>query len=290
MKKLISVLISLFFVFSPVLAASDVVVYSNDSGKFGLKDENDNIITEADYKKLIRLGDNAFIALKRSKYGLISKDGTELVKFKYTHAARLLGKYAKFKNGKGFGLYDEYGKTIIPQEQDTIDLLFGGMFLVSKDYKFGVRDKDGNILIDYVCDDIYMPKPNIMRVKYNGEWYEIEQVKAETLTLPEDIKNIKSDQTFKITKLVTSPGAASKYSLVTATDYTLKIFSSISPAYEATIDELMLSQGAEAISIFMKIGWLPKFPIVYAKNYFKILRNPDNGPLSGVKDSIKQEL
>ena len=290
MKKLISVLISLFFVFSPVLAASDVVVYSNDSGKFGLKDENDNIITEADYKKLIRLGDNAFIALKRSKYGLISKDGTELVKFKYTHAARLLGKYAKFKNGKGFGLYDEYGKTIIPQEQDTIDLLFGGMFLVSKDYKFGVRDKDGNILIDYVCDDIYMPKPNIMRVKYNGEWYEIEQVKAETLTLPEDIKNIKSDQTFKITKLVTSPGAASKYSLVTATDYTLKIFSSISPAYEATIDELMLSQGAEAISIFMKIGWLPKFPIVYTKNYFKILRNPDNGPLSGVKDSIKQEL
>lgn len=290
MKKLISVLISLFFVFSPVLAASDVVVYSNDSGKFGLKDENNNIITEADYKKLIRLGDNAFIALKRSKYGLISKDGTELVKLKYTHAARLLGKYAKFKNGKGFGLYDEYGKTIIPQEQDTIDLLFGGMFLVSKDYKFGVRDKDGNILIDYVCDDIYMPKPNIMRVKYNGEWYEIEQVKAETLTLPEDIKNIKSDQTFKITKLVTSPGAASKYSLVTATDYTLKIFSSISPAYEATIDELMLSQGAEAISIFMKIGWLPKFPIVYTKNYFKILRNPDNGPLSGVKDSIKQEL
>ena len=290
MKKLISVLISLFFVFSPVLAASDVVVYSNDSGKFGLKNENNNIITEADYKKLIRLGDNAFIALKRSKYGLISKDGTELVKFKYTHAARLLGKYVKFKNGKGFGLYDEYGKTIIPQEQDTIDLLFGGMFLVSKDYKFGVRDKDGNILIDYVCDDIYMPKPNIMRVKYNGEWYEIEQVKAETLTLPEDIKNIKSDQTFKITKLVTSPGAASKYSLVTATDYTLKIFSSISPAYEATIDELMLSQGAEAISIFMKIGWLPKFPIVYTKNYFKILRNPDNGPLSGVKDSIKQEL
>ena len=290
MKKLISVLISLFFVFSPVLAASDVVVYSNDSGKFGLKDENNNIITEADYKKLIRLGDNAFIALKRSKYGLISKDGTELVKFKYTPAARLLGKYVKFKNGKGFGLYDEYGKTIIPQEQDTIDLLFGGMFLVSKDYKFGVRDKDVNILIDYVCDDIYMPKPNIMMVKYNGEWYEIEQVKAETLTLPEDIKNIKSDQTFKITKLVTSPGAASKYSLVTATDYTLKIFSSISPAYEATIDELMLSQGAEAISIFMKIGWLPKFPIVYTKNYFKILRNPDNGPLSGVKDSIKQEL
>ena len=289
MKKFLSVLISFFFILSPVIAASDVQIYSDDSGKFGLKSEN-NVITEADYKKLIRLGDNAFIAFKRSKYGLISKDGDVLVEFKYTHAARILGKYAKLKNGKGFGLYDEYGKTIIPQEQDTIDLLFGGMFLVSKNYKFGVRDKDGNVLIDYVCDDIYMPKPNIMRVKYNGEWYEIEQVSAETLSLPDDVKNIKTDKSFKITELVTSPGAASKYSIVTATDYTLKVFSSISPAYEATIDELMLSQGAEAISIFMKIGWLPKFPVVYVKNYIKILRNPDNGPLSDVKDSIKQEF
>lgn len=289
MKKFLSVLISFFFILSPVIAASDVQIYSDDSGKFGLKSEN-NVITEADYKKLIRLGDNAFIAFKRSKYGLISKDGDVLVEFKYTHAARILGKYAKLKNGKGFGLYDEYGKTIIPQEQDTIDLLFGGMFLVSKNYKFGVRDKDGNVLIDYVCDDIYMPKPNIMRVKYNGEWYEIEQVSAETLSLPDDVKNIKTDKSFKITKLVTSPGVASKYSIVTATDYTLKVFSSISPAYEATIDELMLSQGAEAISIFMKIGWLPKFPVVYVKNYIKILRNPDNGPLSDVKDSIKQEF
>lgn len=289
MKKFLSVLISFFFILSPVIAASDVQIYSDDSGKFGLKSEN-NVITEADYKKLIRLGDNAFIAFKRSKYGLISKDGDVLVEFKYTHAARILGKYAKLKNGKGFGLYDEYGKTIIPQEQDTIDLLFGGMFLVSKNYKFGVRDKDGNVLIDYVCDDIYMPKPNIMRVKYNGEWYEIEQVSAETLSLPDDVKNIKTDKSFKITELVTSPGVASKYSIVTATDYTLKVFSSISPAYEATIDELMLSQGAEAISIFMKIGWLPKFPVVYVKNYIKILRNPDNGPLSDVKDSIKQEF
>ena len=289
MKKFISVLISLIVLSSSVFAAGEVTVYS-DSGKFGLQDENNNIITKPVYKKLIRLGDNSFIALKGSRYGIVSKDGTILVNFKYSHAARLLGKYAKFRNGKGFGLYDEYGNVIIPQEQDTIDLLFGGMFLVSKDYKYGVRDKDGKILIDYVCDDIYMPKPNIMRVKYNGEWYELEQVSAETLTLPNDIKKLKEDKSFKITKLVTSPGAASKYSLVTATDYTLKVFSSISPAYEATIDELMLSQGAEAISIFMKIGWLPKFPIVYAKNYYKILRNPDNGPLSNVKDSIKQEL
>ena len=164
------------------------------------------------------------------------------------------------------------------------------MFLVNRNYKYGVVDMKGNQLIDYVADDIYMPKPNIMRVKYQGEWYEIEQVSASTLTLPNDVKNIKENDEFKITKLITSPVAASKYSLVTTADYSIKIFSSISPAYEATIDELMLSQGAEAVSIFMKIGWLPKFPVVYVKNYIKILKNPANGPLSKMKEEIKQEL
>ena len=202
----------------------------------------------------------------------------------------MLGKFVKLKNGKGYGLYDEFGNTIISQDKDSIELLFGGMFLVNRDYKYGVVDLEGKQLIDYVADDIYMPKPNIMRVKYQGEWYEIEQVTASTLTLPSDVKNIKENDEFKITKLITSPVAASKYSLITTADYSIKIFSSISPAYEATIDELMLSQGAEAVSIFMKIGWLPKFPIVYLKNYFKILRNPANGPLSKMKEEIKQDL
>lgn len=282
-------LILFFFIFLFSINSSFGVEVYQKKNKFGLK-ENDKIILDAKYKKLVRLGDNSFIALKGTRYGLVDKTGKVLLDFKFSHATRMLGKFVKLKNGKGYGLYDEFGNTIISQDKDSIELLFGGMFLVNRDYKYGVVDLEGKQLIDYVADDIYMPKPNIMRVKYNNEWYEIEQVTASTLTLPSDVKNIKENDEFKITKLITSPVAASKYSLITTADYSIKIFSSISPAYEATIDELMLSQGAEAVSIFMKIGWLPKFPIVYLKNYFKILRNPANGPLSKMKEEIKQDL
>ena len=282
-------LILFFFIFLFSINSSFGVEVYQEKNKFGLK-ENDKIILDAKYKKLVRLGDNSFIALKGTRYGLVDKTGKVLLDFKFSHATRMLGKFVKLKNGKGYGLYDEFGNTIISQDKDSIELLFGGMFLVNRDYKYGVVDLEGKQLIDYVADDIYMPKPNIMRVKYQGEWYEIEQVTASTLTLPSDVKNIKENDEFKITKLITSPVAASKYSLITTADYSIKIFSSISPAYEATIDELMLSQGAEAVSIFMKIGWLPKFPIVYLKNYFKILRNPANGPLSKMKEEIKQDL
>ena len=289
MKRIILTIFILISILTVRANAADVSVYSED-GKFGLKDTNDCVITKPEYKKLIILGDSSYIALKGSKYGLINSCGETILDFKYTHAARILGKFVRFGNYKGYGLYDETGKEIIPQEQESIDILFGGMFLVCKDYKYGLTDFDGNVIVPNICDDIYMPKPNIMRIKYNGDWYEIEQVSAKTLTLPKDIEEIKTSNEFKITKLVSSPGAASKYSVVTTTDYFLKILSSISPAYEATIDELMLSQGAEAVSIFMKVSWLPKFPFVYAKNYYKTFRNPNNGPLSGVKESIKRDL
>lgn len=291
MKKIFCrALLLILLISGSCFAASDVSVFSED-GKFGLKDTKGNVLAKPVYKKLIVLGDNeSYIALKGSRYGIVSNSGDVLLDFKYSHATRVLGKFVKFGNYKGFGLYDKDGNVIIPQNQDSIELLFGGMFLVSKDYKYGLVDFEGNTITDYIFDDIYMPKPNIMRVKYNGEWYEIEQIAAQSFSLPKDIQDVKTSSDFKITKLVTSPGAASKYSVVTATDYFLKILSSISPAYEATIDELMLSQGAEAVSIFMKVSWLPKFPFVYAKNYYKTFRNPNNGPLSGIKENIKREL
>ncbi len=290
MNKIICRALLLFCLIFSCCYAADVSVFS-ENGKFGLKDAKGNILAEPVYKKLIVLGDNeSYIALKGSRYGIVSNTGETLLDFKYSHATRFLGKFVKFGNYKGFGVYNAQGKVIIPQEQDSIDLLFGGMFLVSKNYKYGLIDFNGNTITDYIFDDIYMPKPNVMRVKYDGEWYEIEQIAAETFSLPEDIQDVKTSSEFKITKLVTSPGAASKYSVVTTTDYFLKILSSISPAYEATIDELMLSQGAEAVSIFMNVSWLPKFPFVYAKNYYKTFRNPNNGPLAGIKENIKREF
>lgn len=285
MKKVLILCFLFLFIFPPVCFAD---IYQ-EKNKFGLIDDG-KIITKAEFKKLIRLGDFSYIALKGSKYGIIDNKGNIIQDFKFTHAARILGNFAKLGNYKGFGLYDNTGNEIIFQDKNSIELLFGNMFLVGKNYKYGVFDFSGKQLIDFICDDIYMPKPNVMRIKYKGRWYEIEQISSSTLKLPDDVNKIKGSEEFKITQLISSPVAASKYSIVTTADYSIKLLSSISPAYEATIDELMLSQGAEAFSIFMKIGWIPKFPVVYVKNYFNILRNPQNGPLSDFKNEIKEKL
>ena len=271
------------------VAKTKVAVFSDEDNNFGLKDAQGNVIVEPEYKKMIKLGD-AWIVQKKSKYGLMDSTGKYLIEPKYRHVDRILGKYVKLGNDNDFGIYNDKGETVIPPEYTSVDILFGGMFLTKKNYKYGVCDKNGRVILENKFDDIYMPKPNVMRIQYNGQWYEIEQVAGGEFVPPEDIQNIKDNGAFKVTAFVTDPVAASGYSAVTFTDYFLKIFSSITPAHEQTIDDLMLSQGADTVNIFIKFTWLPKYPCTFAKNYYHNLRTPNNGPLADVKTELIQKM
>ena len=49
------------------LKISDVVVYK-DENLFGLKDKQENVVVEAQYKKLIRVGESSFIIQKGARF------------------------------------------------------------------------------------------------------------------------------------------------------------------------------------------------------------------------------
>ncbi len=261
-----------------------------EKNKFGLKKSNGEKITKPIYKKLIRLGDNSWIVQYKTKYGLIDYNGDYIILPKYRNVQRIANRFVKFGNDNDYGLYDEYGFTIIQPEYSSIDLLYGKMFLTRKNFRYGIMDINGNTILENEFDDIYMPKPNVMMVQYDGNWSKIETLSESEITLPYDIENVSGNTDFKITNLVVNTGVGASYSVVTLTDYLLKIIASISPAYEATIDELMYSQGADTISILMKLSWLPKFPFVYIKQYYRQLRSPNSGPLANTRSSLKKQL
>lgn len=288
MKKLLS-LTMLILLFTGNFALADVTFFS-ENNKFGAKDTDGNVIIEPTYQKLVRLGDHSFIARKKNKYGIINDCDEILVPIKYRHSERVLGKYVKLGNYQDYALYDGEGFAVIPPIYDSIDLLFGGMLLTYKNYKYGVSDFKGNVLLDNKFDDIYMPKSNIMHLQYEGKWYEIEQVTSDTLTLPQDIKTVKENSDFKVSNIMVNTGVASGYSVLTFSDYIIKLISSISPAHEETIDELMFSQGAESVSVILKCAWIPIYPFAFARNYYRYIRNPNNGPLSGLRNRLKQKF
>lgn len=275
---------------STTYKVSDMVVFS-DEGNFGLKDKAGNIVVDAKYKKLIRLGESAWIIQKGSRFGLMDSSGNILIKPKYRHVDRVLGKYVKLGNDKDYGLYDDKGNAVIPAEYSMIEPMFGEMFLTCKKYKYGIVNKNGEILLKNEFDDIYMPDLHTLRLKYEGEWYQIERMTAEDIELPEGVKKVTiNNKEFKVTHLVSNTGVVSGYYTLTAADYILKIISSISPAYEQTIDELMFSQGADGISVFVKLGWIPRFPFTYAKKYYDNFMAPNSGPLSDLRYDLKKHI
>lgn len=288
MKKA-ALLISLLILFNQYCLA-DSVVYS-DNNRFGLKDSKGNIITKADYKKLVRLGETAWIMQDGNRFGIINDEGKILVKAKYNQAERVLGKLAKFRKGDKYGIFDEMGFEILPVEYSSIDLLYGGMFVTAKNYQYGITDLNGQIILDNIFDDIYMPDFNTLIIVYNGRMLEIKREGQGSMSVPFDIQTIHEDlSTLNFSDITGSPLATTGYYSVTFTDYILKLFSSISPAYEQTIDELMFSQGADTVSVLVKCSWIPKFPFVYAKKYYKNIVAPFNGPLSKTKRSLRQRI
>ena len=266
----------------------DVFVFS-EKNLFGLKDKNGDIVVPAKYQKIVMTGRSGWIIQKRNKFGLMDSKGNILIEPKYRFADRLLGRYIKLGNDHDFGIYNEFGEAILSPVYSSIDLLYGRMFLTYKNYRYGITDFKGNVLIPNICDDIYMPTKDTIRIKYQGKTYELENVKADNISMP----NIKTkndeddDSAFK--EFIMETGTMSGYSVLTFSDYLVKIFSSISPAHEETIDDLILSHGVDTVGILKKFSWVPKYPVTFSKKYYAHLRNPFNGPLSDTRNRLKNK-
>ena len=301
MKKLLIILTILTFSIIPAIAENtnpksftndDVILYQIEE-KWGLKDQNGSVLTDAIYKKMIRIGYHSWLVqTKNDKFGLTNEKGCIIIEPKYRHSERILGKFVKLGNSNDYGLYNEFGELIIPHKYQKIDLLFGKMFLTYRNYKYGVTNFEGKVLLDNEFDDIYMPSRSVMRILYRGEWYEIERADSGTLELPENAKEhiYDANSEINIYKIIKDTGVISGYSVLTFSDYIIKILSSISPAHEQTIDDLMLSHGADTINIYKKFSWVPKYPFTYAQKYYQIIRNPNSGPLTDFRNDLKRKM
>ncbi len=264
----------------------EVKVFS-EKDRFGLIDYNGNIVAPAIYQKIIMTGRNGWIIQKKNKYGLMDSKGNYLIKPKFRYADRILGRYIKLGNDDDFGIYNEYGEAIIPPEYSSIELLYGTMFLTYKNFRYGITDFKGNVLIPNICDDIYMPAVDTMRIKYQGVIYELQNLNANNIAMP-DIENGEYADS-KIKEFLADTGAISGYSVLTFSDYLIKVFSIVFPTHEETIDDLILSHGVDTVGILKKFSWVPKYPFTFARKYYANLRNPYNGPLSDTRNKLKNK-
>lgn len=179
------------------------------NGKIGFKDQNDNIVTKAEFDKVIPAG-SVFWVTKKGKYGMVNEQGVVVAQPNYdsvsatpTDGIFIVGQNGKYGvvNPNGwltvpcmldkisatsssmlvgvmdgqFGLIDASGELIIPCENEEITDFFDGMAGIRKDGKCGFINTNGEIVIPCKYDGVSHFSGGMARVVEDGNAFFIDK-------------------------------------------------------------------------------------------------------------------
>lgn len=139
--------------------------------------ESKTTIINYDSNKKIWYDENAIIAKKDGKFGLLNLDGKEILPCEYESIIALKGIKNSIlvkKDGK-FGIVNSDGTVIVPAEYISVSALTNdyknGFLIKNLENKFGIIKSDGQIALECKYDDIKnIEDNNNYIVKENGKW------------------------------------------------------------------------------------------------------------------------
>lgn len=178
-------------------------VISNN--KQGLVRKNNEILIPIEYHK-IEIFDKNFLVKNKQKYGLYLDSGKKIIPCDYDKIIAITENLFKVKENEFYGLYNRLGNKVVPPEYDSIELshryndsrlyikhqgMFGyydpnkefllkplyhfaekekdGLIKVRLDNKWGCIDKEGNIVIQIIYDELQDFFKGKTTIRKNGE-------------------------------------------------------------------------------------------------------------------------
>ena len=182
------------------------VIYKKDN-KCGIMDLSGKNIINSTYDDLKEGKSGNIIAKKDNKYGIIDLQGNTKVDFKYNsiiynekgdlyiaedenynnevlnsnYEVKLSGMVTDFNDEKGYieikqdEGYKYYNFKFEEQKESDI-FTSNSLFISKKDGKYGFVDKDGNIVIDYIYDDVSKQNEfGFAGIKKDGKWGSVDR-------------------------------------------------------------------------------------------------------------------
>ncbi len=119
--------------------------------KYGLIDNNGNVLTDMNYDEIGKLSEWFVYARKKGLYGYLDEKGKEISEFKFTKAHAFNNGLAAVKVGKRWGYINTEGKIEIEPRFKKADDFSEEMAYVFEDKKGGFIDKTGNFLFEINC-------------------------------------------------------------------------------------------------------------------------------------------
>lgn len=123
---------------------------SQKNGRWGLIDDNGNVIIPFEYDEIKFAWKNTFNVRKKGKWGIIDEAAVVIIPCEYDEEFHFLEAMSVKKDGK-WGIIDNKNKVIIPFEYDLkFDL--GDIMSVKKGGKWGIIDNKNKVLIPFEYD------------------------------------------------------------------------------------------------------------------------------------------
>lgn len=150
-------------------------IYSH--GLVGLSDGKSSITPQFDYISVpdYSISCGRCIVCNDEKYGVISLNGTYIVKPKYQYIDTYYRGYAIVKDLSGYGLIDSIGNVVVPCKYEKIEYILTDnstnvFFRVNMNNKTGILSCNGRVIADFDYDSIGKNWYGLIAVKKNGQW------------------------------------------------------------------------------------------------------------------------
>jgi len=127
------------------------------------------IVIKAQFQACENFSNGLAIVEKNGYYGIINKEGNEVVPFKYNHIQQSGDKYLVTLSGR-HGMIDRSGKIIVPLEYEDYSY-YGSHTIITKGGLKGVMDRNGKILVVPKYDSIEPISDNVFYATKEGKRY-----------------------------------------------------------------------------------------------------------------------
>ncbi len=161
-----------------------IAYYDTTSGLYGLKNVNDEILTQPLFTSLSEVRDGIIVAVN-SEYqaGFLNLQGKTVLPLTYESIVYddVLGAYQFSKDGK-FGIMDKTGKNLWGKTYDFLSTFEGNHAIFMENEKSGILNKSGQIIIPATHESILQYDEHYF-VVLDGEKFKIFDLKSNKMIL-----------------------------------------------------------------------------------------------------------
>ena len=138
----------------------------NNENQYGIVDCNNKVVLETKYADILPVTENNIFVVKEAEaYTLMDKEGNNLLQTTYTNITGIKNGNAIVENKSKYGVITTTGEEVVPIKYDEIAFAFTDTFIVKQNNQYGLVKKADQVVLELKYANMrYIDKADFMEV------------------------------------------------------------------------------------------------------------------------------